>query len=88
MHMYYKAEMVIDTINHFISKGRHVITARSIKKFNEIENSDRSLNCFIWRNLEVLEKKGILKQIKEKPIRKYLLPKNPIEFSEVKLECY
>jgi len=82
-HMYHKAEMVIDTINQLISLGHRIITTKTIKALNDIEKSDRSTNNFIWRNLEALEKKGLIKLLKNKPTRRYELPKNPIKFVEV-----
>jgi len=84
--MFHKYEMVIDTINQLISKGHYMITCKKIKSFNGIDKSNRSINNYIWRNLEVLEKKGFLEQIRKKPVRKYLLPKIPIELEEVALK--
>lgn len=81
--MFHKGEMVINSINKAISKGYHVISVRTIKRLNNIDKSDRSINNYIWRNLEVLEKKGFLEKIKEAPLRKYILPTTPINLNEV-----
>lgn len=85
MHMYHKADMVLNTLNELISLGHRVITTRTIKYLNDIEKSDKSINNFIWRNLEVLEKMGFLKLLKKKPVKKYELPKEQILIKEVSL---
>ncbi len=85
--MYHKAEMVIDTINKLISINYPVVTTKIIKAYNDIPKEDRSLNNFIWRNLEILEKAGIIELIKRKPFRKYKLPREIIKLEEVENQC-
>lgn len=81
-HMYYKGIMVLNTVNKLISEGHRIITSKTVRVLNNIKNSDRSTINFIWRNLEFLENKGFITLIKNTPIRRYKLPKNPIELEE------
>ncbi len=75
--------MVLDTINQLILVGNYkIITTKIIRVYNDIPASDRSARNFIWRNLEVLEKKGLLKLIKKKPTKRYELPKKPISIAK------
>lgn len=79
MHMYHKGKMVVDTLNQLISLGHRIVTCRTIKALNDIAKSDKSANNFIWRNLEVLEKKGHIKLLKNTPVKRYELPTKSIE---------
>lgn len=84
MHMYHKADMVINTINEMILLGHYkIITTKLIKVYNDIPKSDRSATNFIWYNLKALEEKGLIRLLKRTPVKKYELPTNPIELEEV-----
>lgn len=62
-----------------ISVGKRVVTTKTIRIFNNIESSDHSSVNLISRNLDYLANRDIITLIKDKPLKMYKLPKEPIE---------
>lgn len=81
--MYHKGIMVLNTINQLIVKGHRIVTSKTIRILNNIAESDRTTINFIWLNLDFLCDKGFIKLIKTTPIKKFELPKEPIEIEEL-----
>jgi len=66
-------------INSFYDRNIHIISVKKIRRYLDIDASDRSKINFIWRILEHFESEGYLIKIKEKPTKQYKIAKFPIE---------
>jgi len=66
-------------INHYYECNITNITLKLIRKYLEIEASDKSKINFIWRILNHLEEKGYLIRIGKRTPKHYQIAKFPIE---------
>lgn len=66
-------------INSFHDRNIHIISVKKIRRYLDIDASDRSKINFIWRILEHFESEGYLIQIKQKPTKQYKIVNFPIE---------
>lgn len=66
-------------INYFYDRNIHIINVKKIRRYLDIDASDRSKINFIWRILEHFESEGYLIQIRQKPTKQYKIAKFPIE---------
>lgn len=66
-------------INFYYDRNIHIITVKKIRRYLDIDASDRSKINFIWRILQRFESKGYLIQIKQKPTKQYKIAKFPIK---------
>lgn len=66
-------------INHFYDLNVFYITAKKIRKYLDIEASDRTKINFIWRILQHLVFEGYLEVIDGKTPKQYKISKFPIE---------
>lgn len=66
-------------INYFYDRNIHIITVKKIRRYLDIDASNRSKINFIWRILEHFESEGCLIQIKQKPTKQYKIVNFPIE---------
>jgi len=66
-------------INHFYDRNVFYITVKQIRKYLDIEASDRTKINFIWRILQHLVFEGYLVVIDNKKPKHYKISKFPIE---------
>ena len=66
-------------INHFYDRKIFYITAKKIRKYLDIDASDRTKINFIWRILRHLVHEGFLEVIEGKKPKQYKISKFPIE---------
>lgn len=70
-------------INFYYDHNVHIITVKRIRRYLDIDASDRSKINFIWRILEHFESEGYLIQIKQKPPKQYKIVNFPIENNNI-----
>lgn len=70
---------VKNAINHFYDRNVFYITAKKIRKYLDIEASNRSKINFIWRILQYFVFEGYLVVIDGKKPKQYRIDKFPIE---------
>ncbi len=66
-------EETLQIINLFIDKGMSFVNAKKVRKYLEIDSSNRPKIYYIWRSLQFLQKKGILEEIHRSKIITYKL---------------
>ena len=66
-------------INFYYNRNIHIITLKKIRRYLDIDASDRSKINFIWRILQRFESEGYLVRINEKPPKQYKIAKFPIK---------
>lgn len=82
----YYLKLTLETINKTISNNIRFISTKRIRRSNKIHCSKKSDICFIWRSLEYIEKKGLIKLDKDRGKfnpKQYKLPKNPLNIEEI-----
>ena len=68
-------EEVLTAINNFIDKGISFINTKKIRKFFDIDYSNKSKTYFIWHSLKLLKMYGILEEIEGGRIINYKIVK-------------
>ncbi len=76
-------EDTLYAINLFIDKHISYINTRKVRKYLNVDSSNRSKINFIGRSLQFLQKKGILEEVhRSKTIHYKLLRKEKIDIQE------
>lgn len=70
----YYLKLTMEAINEQISRGNLIINAKRIRQYHNFSSSDKSKINFIWRNLERLEKEGLIELYLNKSPKVYKLP--------------
>jgi hypothetical protein len=73
---------VKDAINHFYDTNNNFITVKRIRRYLEIDASNRSKINFIWRLLDHFEREGIIVRINKrspKQAKQYKITKIPMK---------
>ncbi len=66
-------------INFYYDHNIHIITTKRIRRYLDIDASDRSKINFIWRMLQHFESEGYLVRRNEKFPKQYKIAKFPIK---------